>query len=66
MPLKEALEMANSTRSRACTLLYADLVYSSWLTENDTQNLSWRLITDGGTYIVDCVLKKHKCDMYEY
>ena len=66
MPLKEALEMANSTRSRACTLLYADLVYSDWLTENDTQNLSWRLITDGGTYLVDCVLKKHKCDTYEY
>ncbi|MBQ5757380.1 MAG: hypothetical protein IIV93_02600 [Clostridia bacterium] len=66
MPLKEALEMANSTRSRDCTLLYADLVYSDWLTENDTQNLSWRLITDSGTYIVDCVLKKHKCDTYEY
>lgn len=66
MPLKEALEMANSTRSRACTLLYADLVYSDWLTENDTQNLSWRLVTDSGTYIVDCVLKKHRCDTYEY
>ena len=66
MPLKEALEMANSTRSRACTLLYADLVYSNWLTQNDTQNLSWRLVTDSGTYIVDCVLRKHQCNTYEY
>jgi len=66
MPLKEAIEMANSTRSAPCTLLYADLVYSSWLTGNDTQNLSWRLLTDQGTYIVDCVLKKHMCDTYEY
>lgn len=66
MPLKEAIEMANSTRSAPCTLLSADLVYSSWLTENDQQNLSWRLLTDAGTYIVDCVLKKHQCDTYEY
>lgn len=66
MPLKEALEMANSTREAPCTLLCARLVYSSWLTGDDTQNLSWHLVTDAGNYIVDCVLKKHKCDSYEY
>lgn len=66
MPLPEALNMANSTREAPCTLLYAGLTYSSWLTEDDTQNLSWYLLTDKGSYIVDCVLKKHKCDSYEY
>lgn len=66
LPLKEALEMANSTREAPCTLLYAGLVYSSWLTENDQQNLSWYLVTDAGNYVVDCVLKKHRCDSYEY
>lgn len=66
MPLKEALEMANSTREAPCTLLSARLVYSSWLTGDETQNLSWHLVTDAGNYIVDCVLKKHQCDTYEY
>lgn len=66
MPLSEALAMANSTRSAPCTLLTARLVYSSWLTGNDTANLSWQLVTDHGTYIVDCVLNKHMCDTYEY
>lgn len=66
MPLKAALEMANSTREAPCTLLYAGLVYSSWLTGSDVQNLSWYLVTDHGNYIVDCVLEKHLCDSYEY
>ena len=66
MSLSEALKMANSTREAPCTLLYAGLVYSNWLTGNDTQNLSWLLLTDSGTYIVDCVLRKHQCDSYEY
>ena len=66
MSLKEALEMANSTREAPCTLLYAELVYSSWLTEDDTCNLSWYLLTDAGSYIVDCVQKAHMCDHYEY
>ncbi len=66
MSLKEALEMANSTRSAPCFLLSAELVYSNWLTENDTHNLSWYLVTDHGSYVVDCVLRKHKCDSYEY
>lgn len=66
MSLSEALKMANSTREAPCTLLYAGLVYSNRLTGNDTQNLSWLLLTDRGTYIVDCVLRKHQCDSYEY
>lgn len=66
MPLETALEMANSTRSAHCTLLSAELVYSNWLTGNDTHHLSWLLTTDAGNYIVDCVLNKHQCDHYEY
>lgn len=66
LSLEEALTMANSTREAPCTLLCARLVYSSWLTEDDTCNLSWQLFTDAGTYIVDCVQKKHMCDSYEY
>lgn len=66
LPLDEALTMANSTRSAPCTLLCARLVYSNWLTGDDTYNLSWHLTTDAGAYIVDCVQKKHMCDSYEY
>jgi hypothetical protein len=66
MPLSEAFERANSTRSRHCTLLYAGLVYSNWLTGDDTHNLCWYLVTDAGNYVVDCVLKQHRCDSYEY
>ncbi len=64
--LEEAVQMANSTRMAKATLLYADLVYSNWLTESDEYNLSWYLLTDQGSYVVDCVLLKHKCDSYEY
>ncbi|MBE5792540.1 MAG: hypothetical protein E7322_10335 [Clostridiales bacterium] len=64
--LEEAVKMANSTRMAKATLLYADLVYSNWLTESDEYNLSWYLLTDQGSYVVDCVLLKHKCDSYEY
>lgn len=66
IPLEEAIKMANSTRMAKATLLYADLVYSNWLTESDEYNLSWYLLTDRGSYVVDCVLLKHKCDSYEY
>ncbi len=66
MPLSEALKMANSTREAPCTLLAARLIYSNWLTEDNTHNLSWYLITDAGNYVVDCVLNVHKCDSYEY
>lgn len=66
IPLEDAIEMANSTRMAKATLIYADLVYSNWLTESDEYNLSWYLLTDQGSYVVDCVLLKHKCDSYEY
>lgn len=66
MPLSEALQLANSTRSAHCTLLYAGLFYSNWLTKDDTHNLCWYLATDAGNYVVDCVLNKHMCDSYEY
>lgn len=66
IPLEDAVKMANSTRMAKATLLYADLVYSNWLTESDEYNLSWYLLTDQGSYVVDCVLLKHKCDSYEY
>lgn len=66
MPLSDALQLANSTRSAHCTLLYAGLFYSNWLTGDDTHNLCWYLVTDAGSYVVDCVLGKHMCDSYEY
>ncbi len=66
MPLDEALVLANSTRSARCTLLYAGLTYSNWLTGDDTYHLSWYLVTDAGNYVVDCVLRQHLCDSYEY
>ena len=66
IPLEDAIKMANFTRMAKATLLYADLVYSNWLTESDEYNLSWYLLTDQGSYVVDCVTLKHKCDSYEY
>ena len=66
MPLKDAIRMADSSRAAEATLLYANLVYSNWLTESNEYNLSWYLLTDRGTYVVDCVLNRHKCDSYEY
>lgn len=66
MPLDEALSMANRTRKSEAVLLYAAPVYSNWLTEDDRFNLSWLLVTNKGDYIVDCVLKEHKCDSYEF
>ena len=66
MPLDEALSMANRTRKSEAVLLYAAPVYSNWLTGDDRFNLSWLLVTNKGDYIVDCVLKKHKCDSYEF
>jgi len=66
MSLENAVALANSTRLAPATLLYASLVYSNWLTENETYNLSWYLVTDRGSYVVDCVQNQHKCDSYEY
>ena len=66
MPLDEALSMANRTRKSEAVLLYAAPVYSNWLTGDDRFNLSWLLVTNKGDYIVDCVLKEHKGDSYEF
>ena len=66
MPLEEALALADSTRSASCYLIAARLVYGNWLTGSDQYNLCWQLMTDKGTYLVDCVLNRHLCDSYEY
>ncbi len=66
MPLDEAISMANRTRKSDAVLLYAAPVYSNWLTGDERFNLSWLLVTNKGDYIVDCVLKEHKCDSYEF
>lgn len=66
MPLQEAIDMANSTRLGPTVLLGAELVYSNQLTQSDRFNLSWYLITSKGNYVVDCVLREHICDSYEY
>lgn len=66
MPLDEALSMVNRTRKSEAVLLYAAPVYSNWLTGDDRFNLSWLLVMNKGDYIVDCVLKEHKCDSYEF
>ena len=36
------------------------------MTQSDEFNLSWYLVTSEGNYVVDCVLRKHVCDSYEY
>jgi len=66
MALREAIDMANSTRLGPTVLLGAELVYSNRLTQSDQFNLSWYLITSEGNYVVDCVLNRHQCDSYEY
>lgn len=66
MPLQEAIDMANSTRLGPTVLLGAELVYSNRLTQSDRFDLSWYLITSEGNYVVDCVLREHVCDSYEY
>ena len=64
--LDDAVALANTTRSSPTVLLYAQLVYSNWVTQSDEFNLSWYLVTSEGNYVVDCVLRKHVCDSYEY
>ncbi len=67
MPLQDAINLASTTRSRKTTLLYAELCYSNWLTDwSDEYHLSWYLVTADGDYVVDTVLNKHMCTMYEY
>lgn len=64
--LDDAVALANTTRSSPTVLLYAQLVYSNRVTQSDEFNLSWYLVTSEGNYVVDCVLRKHVCDSYEY
>ena len=64
--LNEAITMANSTRESDTVLYYGGLIYSNWLSNDEDYNLCWYLLTSKGNYVVDCVLKKHMCDSYEY
>ena len=66
MSLEEAVAMADTTRESPAVLLYAQLVYSNWITKNDAYNLSWYLVTSEGNYVVDCIQNQHMCDSYEY
>lgn len=66
MSLEDAIAKADATRESPTKLLYAQLVYSNWLTGNDEYNLSWYLVTSEGNYVVDCIQNKHMCDSYEY
>lgn len=65
--LDEALIIASGIcYNHETTVLYAELVYSNWCTENDNFNLSWYIVTNRGNYVVDCVTKTAKCDVYTY
>ena len=65
--LEEALTIASGIcYNNETTVLYAELVYSNWCTENNNFNLSWHIVTNRGNYVVDCVTKTAKCDVYTY
>ncbi|MDO4739684.1 MAG: hypothetical protein Q4A66_03370 [Eubacteriales bacterium] len=66
MPLEEAVALACTTRSAPAVLLYAAPVYSNRVSGSDEYNLSWYLVTNRGSYVVDCVLDRHVCDSWEY
>ncbi len=66
MDIADAIAMASTTREAPAQLLYAYPAYSNRVSGDENFNLSWVLITDSGTYVVDCVLEKHVCDSYEY
>ena len=51
IPLEDVVEIISSN-------LFAQLVYSNRITENDNYNLSWYLYTSAGGYIYDCVLNR--------
>ena len=65
MPLDDAIRLADAAYESPTILLYAQLVYSNWLTGSDEYNLSWYLVTSQGDYVVDCVLGKCMCDALE-
>ena len=65
--LDEALIIASGIcYNNETTVFYAELVYSNWCTENDNFNLSWHIVTNIGNYVVDCVTRTAKCDVYTY
>lgn len=65
--LDEALIIASGIcYNNETTVFYAELVYSNWCTENDNFNLSWHIVTNRGNYVVDCVTRTAKCDVYTY
>ena len=65
--LDEALIIASGIcYNNETTVLYAELVYSNWCTENDNFNLSWHIVTNRGNYVVDSVTRTAKCDVYTY
>ena len=65
--LEEALTIASGIcHNNETTMLYAELVYSNWCTENNNFNLSWHIVTNRGNYVVDCVTKTAKCNMDTY
>lgn len=56
--LDEALKIANKACDYSAMLIYADIVYSNYVTGDDRYNLSWYLVTDKGVFVVDCVKKE--------
>ena len=56
--LDEALKIANKACDYSAVLIYADIVYSNYVTGDDRYNLSWYLVTDKGDFVVDCVKKE--------
>lgn len=56
--LDEALKIANKACDYSAVLIYADIVYSNYVTGDDRYNLSWYLVTDKGVFVVDCVKKE--------
>ena len=56
--LDEALKIANKACDYSAVLIYADIVYSNYVTGDDRYNLSWYLVTDKGVFVVDCIKKE--------
>ena len=58
LSLDEALKIVNKACKYSSTLVYANLVYSNYVSRNEKYNLSWYFVTDKGVYVVDCVTKE--------
>lgn len=64
--IEETLLIVDQIRYSPTVLVYAELTYSNWITEDDRYNLSWYLVTTNGNYVVDCVIKEAVCDRNTY